>query len=50
VERMDKIPMPHAKPSSIPKDFHRKKGTKEQRTKTGALRTIAKPNDNGIRP
>jgi hypothetical protein len=42
-ERQAQIPMPHAQPGSLPKDFHRKKDTKESRSKKGALRTIAEP-------
>lgn len=44
-ERQHPIPMPHGNPTSIPRDFHRKKGSEEIRTKKGALRTIAKPDD-----
>lgn len=43
-ERQHPIPMPHRAPSGLPGDFHRKKGSEEQRTKKGALRTIAKSN------
>lgn len=41
MEKQHKIPMPHGNPSSIPKDFHRKKGTKETRSTKGAVRTVA---------
>ncbi len=41
LERQHKISMPHGSPSSIPKDFHRKKGSKESRSTKGAVRTVA---------
>lgn len=44
MEKQHPIPMPHQGPSGLPRDFHRKKGTPETRTKKGSLRTIAKPN------